>query len=99
MATVNYSLRIDEADKQKAERIFNDLGLTLAAGFNIYIKTVIRNQCVPFNLTLNNKDIILPSAKKVSRIEKEKSYKAVSGILAGYEIDLEKEREERILSK
>jgi len=31
--------------------------------------------------------------------DKEKAFKSILGILSGYEIDLDKEREERILSK
>ena len=36
---------------------------------------------------------------KTTKEEKEKLFMALSGILAGHEIDLDKEREERILSK
>jgi len=35
--------------------------------------------------------------QRISQAEKEKSAKALIGMLAGYEVDLDKEREERIL--
>ena len=54
MTTVNYTVRLDESDKKAVERVFNQLGLTLAAGLNIYIKAVIRQQKIPFELAVNN---------------------------------------------
>ena len=98
MATVNYTLRLDETDKQAAEQVFSQLGLTLSAGLNMYLKTVIRQQRIPFDLDLN-KNAPASLTNKNIRADKEKSYKALKGILAGYEVDLDKEREERILAE
>jgi len=61
MAAVNYTIRLNEADKKAAEQIFNELGLTLAAGFNIYLKAVIRQQKIPFDMALNP-----PAEKKLT---------------------------------
>jgi len=103
MATTNYTLRIDENDKREAEQVFKSLGMTLATGINVYIKAVGRHQRLPFELTLDEKagvSKITPSNKtKVSREEKEQALLALDGILAGHEVDLDKERQERILSK
>jgi len=52
MAAVSYTVRLDEADKKAAEQVFNELGLTLAAGVNVYIKAVVRQQRIPFEMTL-----------------------------------------------
>lgn len=98
MAAVNYTIRMDETDKRAAERVFNELGLTLAAGFNIYIKAVARQQKIPFDLALNENTITL-SKSRTTREQKEKSLRALFGILAGYDVNLDKEREERILSQ
>jgi DNA-damage-inducible protein J len=67
MATVNYTLRLDETDKRTAEQIFNDLGLTLAAGFNIYVKAVVRQQKIPFDLALNENKMIPSASEPVTR--------------------------------
>jgi len=101
MATVNYTIRLDEADKQAAEKVFNQLGLTLAAGLNVYLKAVARQQRIPFELSLNEQTKTALDSASIAkkRIEKEESFRALSGVLAGFEIDLEKEREERIMSK
>ena len=53
MATTNYTLRVDEADKKNAEQVFKNLGMSFATGINIYIKTVSRQQRIPFNMDLN----------------------------------------------
>ena len=52
MATINYTLRIDETDKQQAEQIFKALGMTFATGINIYLKTVTRQRKIPFMLEI-----------------------------------------------
>jgi len=95
MATTNYTLRVDNADKQRAEQVFRELGMTFATGINIYIKMVSRQQKIPFELALNQQSI----KKKTSKEEKINAFFALDGILAGQEVDLDKERDERILSK
>ena len=54
MSAVNYTLRLDEVDKQKAEQVFKALGMTFSTGINIYIKTVGRQQRIPFSLNVND---------------------------------------------
>ena len=93
MAAVNYTIRLDETDKRAAERVFNGLGLTMAAGLNVYVKMVASQQRIPFDLALNTDKII------ATREQKEKSVMALSGLLKGHDVDLDKECEERILSK
>ena len=99
MATINYTIRLDEADKQAAEKVFSQLGLTLAAGLNVYLKAVARQQKIPFELTLNEQVKTAFDSVSKTKTDKEKSFQALNGVLAGFEIDLEKEREERIKSK
>lgn len=55
MASVNYTIRLEETDKKGAEQVFNQLGLTLAAGINVYIKAVTRQQKIPFALEIEPK--------------------------------------------
>jgi addiction module RelB/DinJ family antitoxin len=116
MSTVNYTIRLDEADKRAAEQVFNQLGLTLASGLNVYLKMVARQKRIPFELALNDQNgtpIVTPNttpnttpiatpvsaiSRPNAKIAKERSIMAIKGVLAGYEIDLDKEREERIMS-
>jgi DNA-damage-inducible protein J len=98
VATVNYSLRIDEADKQKAEQVFKTLGMTFSTGINIYIKAVGRQQKIPFDLAIDRQTTVAPISND-SRVKKERSFNALNGVLAGHTVDLDQEREERILPK
>ena len=50
MRTVNYTLRIDEGDKQRAESVFKALGMTFSTGINVYLKAVGRQKRIPFVL-------------------------------------------------
>jgi len=52
MAQVN--IRIDDELKEKAEELFDELGLNMSTAFNIFIKTAIRHKGIPFYLTLDN---------------------------------------------
>jgi len=98
MATVNYSLRVDENDKQIAEQVFKSLGMTFSTGLNVYIKMVGRQQRIPFDLSLDGQTNGFLTAQPI-RIIKKQSFDALYGILAGHEVDLEQERIERITSQ
>ena len=100
MPTTSYSLRIDEADKQKAEQVFRALGMTFATGMNIYIKKVGQEQRIPFDLVVKD-DVVKSVSPKKSNLGEEKrvAYQELRGILSGHEVDLDKMRGERILSK
>ena len=99
MAGTNYTLRIDETDKQQAELVFKALGMNLSTGINIYIKAVSRQQRVPFDLDLNAHAAKIAMDAKKSLEDKQMSFEALGGILSGHEVDLDKEREERIMAR
>lgn len=62
LAVTNYTLRVDEADKQKAENVFKTLGMTLSTGINVYLKAVGRQQRIPFALNANDAAVSLKDA-------------------------------------
>jgi len=64
MASVNYTLRINEVDKQNAEQVFKNLGMSFATGINIYLKTVGRQKKIPFILEVNDADMQKKEARK-----------------------------------
>lgn len=45
---VNYTVRFDPEEKEEAEKIVNELGLTLSSAFNIYLREIIRCNGLPF---------------------------------------------------
>jgi DNA-damage-inducible protein J len=51
MAQVN--IRIDDDLKEKADSLFDELGLNMTTAFNMFIKTAIRQQGIPFDLSLD----------------------------------------------
>lgn len=52
MATTSMNIRIDSDLKKNMEAIFSELGLTTSAAFTIFAKAVVRNEGIPFELTL-----------------------------------------------
>lgn len=49
MAQIN--IRIDDNLKEKAEILFNELGLNMSTAFNIFIRQTIRQGGIPFEIT------------------------------------------------
>lgn len=49
MAVIN--VRIDDELKNEVVHILNDLGLTLSGAINIYLKAIVNNNGIPFNLS------------------------------------------------
>ena len=53
MATTNLNIRTDKAIKDRAEEIFNELGLNMTTAINIFLKASIRTHGIPFELKLD----------------------------------------------
>lgn len=53
MAQTNINIRIDENLKKQFDELCSELGLTMTSAFNIFAKTVVRLQKIPFELSLN----------------------------------------------
>lgn len=52
MATTNLNIRTDKAVKDQAEEIFNALGLNMTTAINLFLRTTIRENGIPFALKL-----------------------------------------------
>lgn len=50
MATTNINVRIDSALKQEAEALFNDLGLTMSSAINLFLRSAINHDGIPFEI-------------------------------------------------
>ncbi len=46
MATVSF--RMDDATKQKFERLCDDLGMSMSTAVNVFVKKAVREQRIPF---------------------------------------------------
>ena len=53
------SIRVNADDKKKFETFCNETGLNISTAINMFIKIVIKEQTIPFNITSNefNKEI------------------------------------------
>lgn len=45
------SLRVDDELKHGAEKTLNDIGLSMSTAINIFLKTVVRENRIPFELS------------------------------------------------
>lgn len=45
------SLRVDDDVKRNAERTFDAIGLSMSTAINIFLKTVVRENRIPFELS------------------------------------------------
>ena len=64
MSTTNLNIRTDKDVKEKAEKIFNELGLNMTSAVNIFLRTAIRERGIPFELNLD-----VPNEKTIAAIE------------------------------
>ena len=53
MATTNLNIRTDKDIKEQAERIFSELGLNMTTAINMFLRTTIRENGIPFALKLD----------------------------------------------
>ncbi|MDR1114162.1 MAG: type II toxin-antitoxin system RelB/DinJ family antitoxin [Candidatus Margulisbacteria bacterium] len=51
--TVNLSIRINKGLKEQAENLFAELGLNITTAFNVFVRQVVRQRKIPFELTLD----------------------------------------------
>ena len=51
MAQTTINVRIDEDLKKQFENFCNETGLNISTAINIFVKTVIREQQIPFKIT------------------------------------------------
>jgi DNA-damage-inducible protein J len=45
------SLRVDDDVKRSAEKTLDEIGLSMSSAINIFLKTVVREQRIPFELS------------------------------------------------
>lgn len=70
------SLRVDDEVKRNAERTLNDIGLSMSTAINIFLKTVVRENRIPFELSADpfySRENIAELEKRVENIRSGKS--------------------------
>ena len=65
MAQVN--IRIDDSLKEKADSLFDELGLTMTTAITIFVKQAVRQGRIPFDITIHTDPFYSDSNMRVLR--------------------------------
>ena len=90
MATSNLNIRMDKDIKEQADQLFNELGLTMTAAVNLFLRASIREQGIPFSLKLDkfNKETIeaIEEGRKNAKDPNVKGYHSVDELKKALEL-------------
>ena len=51
MTATNLTIRIDSGVKCEAEKLFEELGMSISTAFNIFLRQAVRMQAIPFTIS------------------------------------------------
>ena len=88
MAQTNVNIRMDEATKIAFDKFCAEIGMSVSSAFNIFAKTVVREQRIPFEITT-----LTPNDETKKAIEEVKLMKSDPSIGKSYN-DVDKMFEE-----
>lgn len=71
MAQTNINIRMDEQLKKQFDHLCNELGMNMTTAFNIFAKTMVRQQRIPFEVSLET-----PNAETQEAIQEVQRMKA-----------------------
>lgn len=49
--TINVTIRLDKEVKERAEKLFNELGMNLSTAFNVFARQSLRQGKIPFEIS------------------------------------------------
>lgn len=76
----NLTMRIDDELKKQAEELFNELGMNMTTAFTIFAKQAVREQRIPFSISMD-----IPNADTIRAIEEVRSGVNVSRVFSSVE--------------
>ena len=56
MSTIAISIRLDSEIKKQFDDLCKEFGISTNAAFNLFARTVVREQAIPFFISLKNSD-------------------------------------------
>lgn len=71
MSQATISIRVDQNLKKSFDTLCEDFGLTTTAAFNIFMKAVVRERRIPFEIKANNDELIRQKAVDAFRSVRE----------------------------
>lgn len=82
MADTVINMRVDPAVKAQAESLFNDVGLTMSAAINLFLRRSISEQGIPFPISRYSTDTIQAMNDTDKGIGISKVYHSASDMLS-----------------
>jgi DNA-damage-inducible protein J len=76
MAQTSINIRIDEDLKKQAEYLFSEFGMNMTTAFTIFVKAVVREQKIPFEISMPKDDFF-------NEYNQNRIIKAIADIKAG----------------
>ena len=67
MIIAQVNIRIDDGLKERADFLFEELGLNMTTAVNIFIRQVVRQGCIPFDITIHTDPFYSDSNMRVLR--------------------------------
>lgn len=90
MATTNLNIRTDKEIKEQADKIFSELGLNMTTAINMFLRTTIRENGIPFSLKLETpNDITIAAIEEGRRIASDshvKGYRNMEDLKAALDL-------------
>lgn len=90
MAMTNLNIRTDKEIKEQAEAIFSELGLNMTTAINIFLRTAIRENGIPFDLRLdllNNRTIAaIEEGRRIAYDDSVKGYSNMDDLKRALEV-------------
>lgn len=53
-STVTMTMRVDPELKRQAEALCGDMGLTMSAAYNVFLKALVRERAIPFKVVASD---------------------------------------------
>lgn len=90
MATTNLNIRTDKEIKEAAEKIYSSLGLNMTTAINMFLRTSIRENGIPFDLKLDipNDETkkAIEEARLIAKDKKVRAYENVDDLRKALEV-------------
>ena len=91
MSTAVINVRINEEDKKNFESLCSELGMNMSTAFSIFIKTMLREQGLPFEVSAKRPNLetlmAIEEAKRITKDPNIKSYTTVKDVMAALVAD------------
>ena len=78
METLNLNVRVDAKDKKNFEQFCNNVGMNVSTAINMFIKAVLREQKLPFEVKANSLDEVIYEKVKEAELEMDNTSKRYS---------------------